>query len=170
MIIHPFKPVIFKESRVLILGSFPSVKSREVDFYYGNKNNRFFKILEVIFDEKIGESKEAKIDFLKRHKIALFDVVKSCEIVGSSDSSISVKEVNDIGKLIENTDIEKILLNGKKAYEVFQKYIKIDKIKYFYIPSSSPANASFSLDRLVFEYRKQLEYSSVYKKVAEEVA
>ena len=158
MIIHPFKPVIFKESRVLILGSFPSVKSREVDFYYGNKNNRFFKILEVIFDEKIGESKEAKIDFLKRHKIALFDVVKSCEIVGSSDSSISVKEVNDIGKLIENTDIEKILLNGKKAYEIFQKYIKIDKIKYFYIPSSSPANASFSLDRLVFEYRKQLEY------------
>ena len=161
MIIHPFKPVIFKESRVLILGSFPSVKSREVDFYYGNKNNRFFKILEVIFDEKIGESKEAKIDFLKRHKIALFDVVKSCEIVGSSDSSISVKEVNDIGKLIENTDVEKILLNGKKAFEIFQKYIKIDKIKYFYIPSSSPANASFSLDRLVFEYRKQLEYLKV---------
>ncbi|MDD7375541.1 MAG: DNA-deoxyinosine glycosylase [Bacilli bacterium] len=158
MIIHPFKPVIFKESRVLILGSFPSVKSREVDFYYGNKNNRFFKILEVIFDEKIGESKEAKIDFLRRHKIALFDVVKSCEIVGSSDSSLSVKEVNDIGKLIENTDIEKILLNGKKAFEIFQKYIKIDKVKYFYIPSSSPANASFSLDRLVFEYRKQLEY------------
>ena len=158
MIIHPFKPVIFKESRVLILGSFPSVKSREVDFYYGNKNNRFFKILEVIFDEKIGESKEAKIDFLKRHKIALFDVVKSCEIVGSSDSSLSVKEVNDIGKLIENTDVEKILLNGKKAFEIFQKYIKIDKVKYFYIPSSSPANASFSLDRLVFEYRKQLEY------------
>ena len=158
MIIHPFKPVIFKESRVLILGSFPSVKSREVDFYYGNKNNRFFKILEAIFDENIGESKEAKIDFLRRHKIALFDVVKSCEIVGSSDSSLSVKEVNDIGKLIENTDVEKILLNGKKAYEIFQKYIKIDKIKYFYIPSSSPANASFSLDRLVFEYRKQLEY------------
>ena len=158
MIIHPFKPVIFKESRVLILGSFPSVKSREVDFYYGNKNNRFFKILEVIFDEKIGESKEAKIDFLRRHKIALFDVVKSCEIVGSSDSSLSVKEVNDRGKLIENTDIEKILLNGKKAFEIFQKYIKIDKVKYFYIPSSSPANASFSLDRLVFEYRKQLEY------------
>ena len=158
MIIHPFKPVIFKESRVLILGSFPSVKSREVDFYYGNKNNRFFKILEVIFDEKIGESKEEKIDFLKRHKIALFDVVKSCEIVGSSDSSLIVKEVNDIGKLIENTDIEKILLNGKKAFEIFQKYIKIDKVKYFYIPSSSPANASFSLDRLVFEYRKQLEY------------
>ena len=161
MIIHPFKPVIFKESRVLILGSFPSVKSREVDFYYGNKNNRFFKILEVIFDEKIGESKEEKIDFLKRHKIALFDVVKSCEIVGSSDSSLSVKEVNDIGKLIENTDIEKILLNGKKAFEIFQKYIKIDKVKYFYIPSSSPANASFSLDRLVFEYRKQLEYLKV---------
>ena len=158
MIIHPFKPVIFKESRVLILGSFPSVKSREVDFYYGNKNNRFFKILQVIFDENIGESKEEKIDFLRRHKIALFDVVKSCEIVGSSDSSISVKEVNDIGKLIENTDIEKILLNGKKAFEIFQKYIKIDKVKYFYIPSSSPANASFSLDRLVFEYRKQLEY------------
>ena len=161
MIIHPFKPVIFKESRVLILGSFPSVKSREVDFYYGNKNNRFFKILEVIFDEKIGESKEAKIDFLRRHKIALFDVVKSCEIVGSSDSSLSVKEVNDIGKLIENTDVEKILLNGKKAFEIFQKYIKIDKVKYFYIPSSSPANASFSLDRLVFEYRKQLEYLKV---------
>ena len=161
MIIHPFKPVIFKESRVLILGSFPSVKSREVDFYYGNKNNRFFKILEVIFDEKIGESKEEKIDFLKRHKIALFDVVKSCEIVGSSDSSLSVKEVNDIGKLIENTDIEKILLNGKKAFEIFQKYIKIDKIKYFYIPSSSPANASFSLGRLVFEYRKHLEYLKV---------
>ena len=161
MIIHPFKPVIFKESRVLILGSFPSVKSREVDFYYGNKNNRFFKILEVIFDEKIGESREEKIDFLKRHKIALFDVVKSCEIVGSSDSSLSVKEVNDIGKLIENTDIEKILLNGKKAFEIFQKYIKIDKVKYFYIPSSSPANASFSLDRLVFEYRKQLEYLKV---------
>ena len=158
MIIHPFKPVIFKESRVLILGSFPSVKSREVDFYYGNKNNRFFKILEVIFDENIGESKEEKIDFLRRHKIALFDVVKSCEIVGSSDSSLSVKEVNDIGKLIENTDIEKILLNGKKAFEIFQKYIKIDKVKYVYIPSSSPANASFSLDRLVFEYRKQLEY------------
>ena len=161
MIIHPFKPVIFKESRVLILGSFPSVKSREVDFYYGNKNNRFFKILEVIFDEKIGESKEEKIDFLKRHKIALFDVVKSCEIVGSSDSSISVKEVNDIGKLIENTDVEKILLNGKKAFEIFQKYIKIDKVKYFYIPSSSPANASFSLDRLVFEYLKHLEYLKV---------
>ena len=161
MIIHPFKPVIFKESRVLILGSFPSVKSREVDFYYGNKNNRFFKILEVIVDEKIGESKEAKIDFLKRHKIALFDVVKSCEIVGSSDSSLSVKEVNDIGKLIENTDIEKILLNGKKAFEIFQKYIKIDKVKYFYIRSSSPANASFSLARFVYEYRNHLQYLKV---------
>ena len=158
MIIHPLKPVIFKESRVLILGSFPSIKSREVDFYYGNKNNRFFKILEVIFNEEIGKSKESKIDFLRRHKIALFDVVKSCEIVGSSDSSLKVIEVNDIGKLIENTEIEKILLNGKKAFEIYEKHIKIDNVKHFYLPSSSPANAFYSLDMLVSEYRKQLDF------------
>lgn len=148
-LVHPFKPVFNSKSKVLILGSFPSVKSREESFYYAHPQNRFWKVLENIFEEKIANKEE----FLLKHNIALWDVIQSCEIKGSSDSSIKNVKVNDIKNLIKNTDITVILLNGNKAYNLYQKYIAdyID-INVISLPSTSPANAKYRLNDLVKKY------------------
>lgn len=148
-IVHPFKPIYNKDSKVLILGSFPSVKSREDKFYYAHPQNRFWQVLENIFDEKI----ENKEEFLLNHNIALWDVIKSCEINRSSDSSIKSVKVNDIKGLIEKTNIDIILLNGTKAYNLYQKYIAQNiGIEVVKLPSTSPANAKYKLDDLIKEY------------------
>ena len=110
---HTIEPVYFKDSKVLILGSIPSVKSRELGFYYAHPKNRFWKTLEVIFNEKIGDTKEEKIKFLKKHKIALFDVIKSCEINSSSDSSIKNAIPNDIASILKQTNIKQFLQQVK---------------------------------------------------------
>lgn len=150
-VIHPIKPIYNNDSKILILGSFPSVKSRAENFYYAHPQNRFYQVLEIVFNDKIHD----KTEFLLKHHIALWDVIKSCEIEGSSDASIKNVKVNDIAKIIKETKITKIYINGKKAYSLYQKYLANDiKIPAICLPSTSPANATYSLDRLVKEYSK----------------
>ena len=140
-----FAPIFNTESRVLILGSFPSVKSRQIDFYYGNKQNRFWRTICGYFHEEIPESIEGKQAFLLRRNIALWDVALSCEIVGSSDASIKNAEIADLGEIFAAAKIERIFLNGSLAYQLFlQKYAQVD-IPYQKLPSTSPANPRFSL-------------------------
>lgn len=141
--IHPFPPIYDKYSKVLILGSFPSVRSREVGFYYGHPRNKFWKTLETVYQEEIGKTKEEKITFLKKHHIALFDVLKECEINLSKDTSIKNPIPNNISSLLKDTNIKAIYTNGKKAYQLYQKYIyPKTKIEAIYFPSTSPANCT----------------------------
>ncbi len=152
-LIHPLKPIYNKNSKILILGSFPSVYSRKRSFYYAHPQNRFWPVLEKIFNEKI----DNKEKFLLKHHIALWDVIASCEITGSSDASIKNVKVNDINKLIEHTQIKKVLINGKKAYNLYSKYLKNDvAIECISLPSTSPANAKYSLDDLAEIYKEYL--------------
>ena len=156
MIIHPLKPIYNKNSKVLILGSFPSVLSRENKFYYANHKNRFWKILGIVFNEKNLNTDEEKRKFLLNNHIALFDVVKSCEISGSSDSTIKNVVPNDINKLIKNSKIKYIFTNGNKAHELYQKYILKDtKIIDIKLPSTSPANCQKNIEKkLIEQYTK----------------
>ena len=133
---------------MLILGSFPSVKSRQISFYYGNKQNRFWKTLCGYFKEEIPETVEGKTTFLKRRKIALWDMVTECEIEGSSDFSVRVKSTANLIPLIEKTKIRAVLLNGTLAYGLFVKeyasYCDEKGIIYRKMPSTSPANPRFT--------------------------
>lgn len=138
-----FAPVYDEDSRLLILGSFPSVKSRLVDFYYGNKQNRFWKLLCEYFNEEIPTDTEGKKAFLKRRRVALWDMITACEIDGSSDATVRNAELADLNVVFSKAKIEKILLNGKLAYDLFvQNYKDID-IPYKKMPSTSPANPRF---------------------------
>lgn len=149
VIIHPIQPVYDKDSEVLILGSFPSVKSREEGFFYGHPQNRFWKVTASVFDEEPPRTTEKKKDFLIRNHIALWDVIGSCDIDGSSDSSIRNVKVNDISKILTTADIKAIYLNGKKAYHLYQQYLEptINR-EGICLPSTSPANAAWRLERL----------------------
>lgn len=148
---HPFKPVYNKNSTILILGSFPSIKSREINFYYGHPQNRFWKILELIYNEKIEINIESRKNFLLKNNIALWDTIKECDIVSSSDSSIRNAIPNDINTIIKNSNIRAIFCNGNTSYKLFMKYFKdsFKEIDIICLPSSSPANAKFSLQDLV---------------------
>lgn len=138
-----FASVFDKDSRVLILGSFPSVKSREVDFYYGHKQNRFWKMLCGYFNEEIPTTKDGKIAFLKRNKIALWDMAVSCEIKGSSDASVKNAVTADLQEILPFAKIEKILLNGTLSYDLFIKnYADLD-VPFERMPSTSPANPRY---------------------------
>lgn len=149
MIIHPIKPVYDENSEILILGSFPSVRSREEGFFYGNPTNRFWKVLGSIYGEDVPKSIEAKTSFLLKHGIALWDVISSCDISGSSDSTIKNVTANDIRPIIDRSHIGRIFVNGKKAEEYYGKYIlPVSGIRAEYLPSTSPANASFGLEEL----------------------
>lgn len=139
-----FEPVFDKNSRILILGSFPSVKSREVEFYYGNKQNRFWRIICSYFGDDIPKSTEGKKQFLRRSNIALWDIVTECSIVGSSDSSIRDYKVADLDRVLSQSPIELIILNGGKAFEIFKKYYPDCVVPYIKLPSTSPANTRCS--------------------------
>lgn len=150
---HNISPIYDEQSKVLILGSFPSVKSRQSGFYYQHPQNRFWKILEALFDVQLSTI-EAKRDFLLTYHIALWDVIESCEINGSSDASIQNIRINSIQTLVKNSSIEYIITNGKKAHELYQRYCFHDTgIDDTPLPSSSPANAAYSLDKLILEYQ-----------------
>lgn len=151
---HTLKPYYNKDSKVLILGSIPSVKSREYNFYYMHSQNRFYKVLAKVFNAKEPLTIEDKKAFLKINKIALYDVIKSCEIKGSSDETITNVEVNDLSIIIDKANIQKIFTTGKKAYDLYKKYL-LPKIKKeaIYLPSTSLANCAFSIDDLVREYK-----------------
>ena len=148
--VHNIKPVSDRDSKILILGSFPSVKSREQVFFYAHPQNRFWKILAALFKEEVPENVEDKKEFLHRNHIALWDVIESCEITGSSDSSIRVLKVNDVSKILKDSKIERIFVNGKRAEKYYKKYLEKElNEKAICLPSSSPANAAYSLDKLI---------------------
>ena len=147
---HTIEPVYNKESKILILGSFPSVKSREAKFYYYHPQNRFWKILGNIFDDDNLGTITLKKQFLLNNKIALWDVIASCEIKGSSDSSITNVEVNDLKKIIDQSQITHIYTNGNLADRLYHRYFdEIIDLPVTKLPSSSPANASYSLTKLI---------------------
>ncbi len=149
-VFHTLDPLYEKDSKVLILGSMPSVISRQNNFYYAHPQNRFWPILAQIFHTPLTTIQEKK-QFLRANHIALWDVLAACEITGSSDASIKNIKVNDIPGLIQKTNIQYIFCTGKKAYDIFQKYLKVN-IPVFYLPSPSSANASFTFAKLVEEY------------------
>lgn len=156
---HPFPPLYDKNSKILILGSFPSVKSREQLFFYGHPQNRFWKVIANVFGDEVPTTIEEKKVLLRRHHIALWDVIKSCDIEGSSDSSISGVVPNDLSEIFARADIQKIIVNGKTAEKYFNKYTR-DAIgkDAICLPSTSPANAAWSLERLAETYNKELVY------------
>ena len=150
---HEFGPYINKDSEVLILGSIPSLKSRELGFYYMHPQNRFWKIMGDLFNEKSLSTILEKKKFLKKNKIALWDVLESCEINGSSDSSIKCPKVNDIKELIKGTNVKTIFVTGKKAFDLYNKFCYKDVlIKAIYLPSTSGANCRVSYDDLKEKY------------------
>lgn len=157
MILHPFLPLFDKNSKILILGSFPSVKSRQINFYYGHPQNRFWKVISTIFNEIEPKTIEEKKLLLLSHNIALWDSIKSCDIVNSSDSSIKNVQINDIKGLINNTNINKVIFNGNTSYKMFKKYNKesFENIKFVCLPSTSPANAKFKLQDLIDIWKKE---------------
>lgn len=154
MIKHPFPPLYDKNSKILILGSFPSVKSREQMFFYGHPQNRFWKVVSSVFNAPLPQTTEEKKNFLLANNIALWDVIASCEITGSADSSIKNAVINDISQILDNSDIQKIFVNGKTAEKYYNKYtnplIHRDAIL---LPSTSPANAAWSIERLIERWK-----------------
>ena len=156
---HPFPPLYDENSKVLILGSFPSVKSREQMFFYGHPQNRFWKVVSSVMGTDTPVTIEDKRDFLHSNHIALWDVIASCDITGSSDSSIKNVVANDLTEMLEKADIRQIFVNGKTAEKYYNKYIR-DKIvrDAVCLPSTSPANAGWSFDRLVEAWRVIKEY------------
>ena len=155
MPVHPIPPVWDKDSRVLILGSFPSVRSRETGFFYGHPQNRFWRLLAALWEEALPVSTEEKTAFLLRHRLALWDVIASCEITGSADSSVRNAVPTDITPILRGADIRCIVLNGGTAASLFQKHHASASagIPHIALPSTSPANAAWSMDRLTEEWK-----------------
>ncbi|MBQ2964548.1 MAG: DNA-deoxyinosine glycosylase [Clostridia bacterium] len=147
---HPFPPLYDENSKVLILGSFPSVKSREQMFFYGHPQNRFWRVIAAVTGEETPVTIEEKSRLLHKNHIALWDVIASCDITGSSDSSIKNVKANDLTVILESADIKQIFVNGKTAEKYYNKYIR-DTIgrEAVCLPSSSPANAGWNLERLI---------------------
>ena len=155
--IHPFKPIFDKNSKILILGSFPSVISRKFGFYYTNPQNRFWRVLAGILNAPLPESTDEKINFLLSHHIAIYDAAISCEIEGSSDAKMSKIVPVNLNPIFKEANITRVYANGGKAYEICKKYLKDEIIKatkneVTKLPSTSPANAKFSLEKLAKEW------------------
>ncbi len=154
---HTFKPVYDVRSKILILGSLPSVKSREQGFYYGHPRNRFWKVLAKVLSCRIPVTIEEKKDMLLANHIAVWDVIESCDIIGSSDSSIKNVVPADIGIILSKAEIDRIFANGKKAESLYRKYIfPKTKIPVTVLPSTSPANAAFSFEKLAAAWKEKI--------------
>lgn len=157
---HEFGPLYDADSRVLILGSFPSVKSREQQFYYGHPQNRFWRIMARVLGQgdQIPVSIEEKKQLMHDGHVALWDVIESCDIIGSSDSSIRNAKVNDLSLILPETKIRRIYVNGSTAYRIFEKYMSAQiegtGLEAVRLPSTSPANAAWSFDRLLGEWKQ----------------
>lgn len=155
---HIFQPVFDDQSKILILGSLPSVKSRENQFYYGHPQNRFWKLIASLYQSEIPGTIDEKKAYLHKYHIALWDVIARCDIIGSSDSSIKNVLPNDMSVILDNAPIERIYANGGKAYELYMKYCYSEcKREIIKLPSTSPANAAFSMERLVMAWNKILD-------------
>jgi hypoxanthine-DNA glycosylase len=156
---HEFAPVFHEDSKILILGSFPSVKSREVSFYYGHTQNRFWKVIAQVVGADVPLTIPDKKELLRRNHIALWDVIQSCDIIGSSDSSIKNVEVTDLSLIIKTCNLQQIFVNGKTAEKLYHQYSeKLTNMKAVALPSTSPANAGYSIERLVGEWEIIREY------------
>ena len=152
-ITHPIPPLYDADCRILILGSFPSVKSREAMFFYGHPQNRFWKLLAVLFDEPVPQSIEEKRRLALRHHIAMWDTIHSCTITGSSDSSIRDVVPNNLSLILDNSKVERIFCNGATSYNLYKKFIyPTTGIEATKLPSTSPANAAFTMERLEREW------------------
>lgn len=159
LIVHPFEPFIGNEPKILILGSFPSVKSRETGFYYGNSRNRFWQVIAGVFDLAVPQKTEEKKTMLDRCGIALWDTVFSCEISGSSDSTIKNVTPNNISPIIEKYGIKAVFCNGKTAGALYAKYVEPQcGMKAHILPSTSPANAAMSAKMLINAYSVICEF------------
>lgn len=157
--VHNIEPLWSENSKILILGSFPSVKSREMQFFYSYKYNRFWKVISTLLNVDEPNSIEEKRNLILNNNIALWDVIKSCDISGSSDSSISNVVVNDVSRITNSADIKAVFTNGAKSNNLYKKYLRektgIDAIM---LPSTSPANASYSLEKLIDKWQVILKY------------
>ena len=158
MILHPIDPIFDKNSKILILGSFPSVKSREAAFFYGHPQNRFWKVVSTVVGKEEPKSIPEKRAFLLESGIAVWDVIASCEIEGSADSTIKDVKANDISRILDHADIKTIFVNGKTAKKYYDLYIlPVIGREAICLPSTSPANAMFSIARLIESWRAILE-------------
>ncbi len=160
-VIHNIDPIYDHSSKILILGSFPSVKSRTDEFYYAHPQNRFWKVLSAILGWELPLTKKEKIRMLSENGIALWDVIAQCDIRGSSDASIENVIINDISEILSKANISAVFLNGGAAYRLFERYTVKQYSAlppYIQLPSTSPANASFSLDKLVDKWKIINEY------------
>ena len=147
---HPIPPVYDQDSRILILGIFPSVKSREEMFFYGHPQNRFWRVLASVFDEAVPMAVPEKRAFLLRNHIALWDVIASCRIKGSSDASITSVTANDLRPILDHATIRQIYVNGKTAEKMYHRYTEsVIRRPCTCLPSTSPANAAWNLEKLV---------------------
>lgn len=154
MLIHPIPPLFSESSKTLILGSFPSVKSREAEFFYGHPQNRFWRVIAQVLNLPVPQTVEEKRAMILSNSLALWDVIKSCEIDGSSDSSIRNAQANDLSVILDNCPIERIFVNGRTAEKYYNKYsLKKTGLPAICLPSTSPANAAFSFERLVEAWR-----------------
>lgn len=154
-IVHPFPPIYNSESRILILGSFPSTASRMQEFYYGHPRNRFWPLLAALLGEAVPHSIQEKKQMLLHHYIALYDAVTACTITGSADASMQSIIPADLSSIFKEAPIQAVFANGTKAYEVCIKQIGISAVK---LPSTSPANARFGFEDILEAWKQLLEY------------
>lgn len=151
-LLHPIPPLFDAQSRTLILGSFPSVKSREVNFFYGHPQNRFWRLMAALTGEALPQTVEEKKRLLLSHHFALWDVIGSCTVTGSADSSIHDVVPNDLNRILLNAPIERIFCNGATAMRYYRHYCK-SELPAQLLPSTSPANASWTMERLLEAWR-----------------
>ncbi|MGI6326974.1 MAG: DNA-deoxyinosine glycosylase [Saccharofermentanales bacterium] len=151
---HPFRPLFQTDSKILILGSFPSIKTREYGFFYGHPRNRFWPLLERIFGVKLSTDIEERRAFLLQHHLAVYDVIYRCDIIGSGDASIQNVVPSDLSPILKEADIRQIFCNGGTAYRYYQKYQEQKTgVNAIQLPSTSPANARSSMDDLYHQWK-----------------
>lgn len=157
MLVHPVEALFNENSKILILGTFPSVKSREVKFFYGHPQNRFWRVMARLCDAELPQTVEDKKNLILDNHFALWDVIHSCDVEGSADSSIKNVVPNDISVILKNSKVSRIFVNGKKAESLYKKYLEKETgITAVCLPSTSPANALWSEDRLTEYWRSYI--------------
>lgn len=155
---HPFAPVFDAHSRVLVLGTFPSVRSRAAAFYYGHPRNRFWPVLAALCGQPVPETRAQKEALLLANGVALWDVLASCEITGSADGSIRDPQPNDIAALLAQAPIRAVYANGQTAARLYARYCEpLTGVPAVALPSTSPANAAWSLEKLIAAWQVLLK-------------